>query len=190
MRYRAKISIAGGLMLLATSGCTTGLNASARSTPECPHLSPARSGPANASYLVEGDAITLADGWAAREAAPGSAERIETRLFGMPAWGDLDGDGDEDAAVILLQRTGGTGSFYYVAAAIRHGCAFSGTNAVRLGDRVAPQSIRVRNGFVIATYADRRAGEPMAAVPSVAKTKHFALQAGKLVETEPQTGGR
>lgn len=183
-----KLRITGWLALLAASGCTAGLNGITNH--DAPALVPAaQSGPANASYLIEGSAITLTRGKAERQAAPASAEKVETTLIGMPVPGDLDGDGDDDAAVILLHRTGGTGSFYYVAATIRQGDVFRGTNAIRLGDRVAPKSVQIRNGVLTAHYDDRRVGESMAVVPSIAQSKYITLQAGKLVEARPLAEG-
>lgn len=139
------------------------------------------SDPLNAAYLIEGQRIMLSDGKAERPVLPGSAEQFETRVFGSPERGDLDGDGDEDAALVLLHRTGGTGTFYYVAAAIQGPEGLFGTRAVLLGDRVAIQSIRIRNGMVLANYADRRATESMATAPGVGQTKYLTLRDGDLV---------
>lgn len=141
--------------------------------------------PLNATYLIEDDVITLAAGQAQHPVVPGSAERVETRVFGEPECGDLDGDGDEDAAVILLHRTGGSGTFYYIAAAIREQHGFIGTNAILLGDRIAPGSAHIINRMLIASYAERCGCEPMKAAPTLAKTRYFTLRAGKLVEENP-----
>jgi len=176
----ARVGFAGMLVLLV------GVSACANSPPAGdPSPGKRAPDPANATYSIEGDAVTLVNGEAAREAAPGAAEKIETRLFGPPAWGDLDGDGDEDAALILLHRRGGSGSFYYLAAAIRAGQGFSGSNAVFLGDRIAPHDVQVRNGVVMASYADRRAGEAMAVTPTLASSRYLSLQAGKLAAAAP-----
>ena len=137
--------------------------------------------PGNASYLIEDEVITLSAGRAAHPVVTGSAEQVETRVFGAPEWSDLDADGVEDAAVILVHRTGGSGTFLYIAAAMRAQEGFIGTNAVLLGDRIAPRSLQIRNGVLLASYADRQPGEPMSAAPTVAHTKYLTLQDGKLV---------
>lgn len=168
-------------MLLAVSGC--GHAASDQESVSTAGPDSAASGPADASYLIERAVIRLHAGRAAYPAAPGAAEMIETRLFGSPAWGDLDGDGEEDAAVLLWHRRGGSGGFYYVAAAIRRGEGVSGTNAILLGDRIAPQSIQIRNGVMAVNFADRRPEEAMTTAPSEEKTKYFTLRAGQLSET-------
>jgi hypothetical protein len=174
---------AGFLALLAVSGCGDG--ASLGEPAESPSEVATAKDPADATYRIEATAIRLRDGQASTPAAPGAAELAETRLFGPPTWGDLDGDGDEDAAVVLLHRTGGSGTFYYVAAALSQDEGFSGTNAIFLGDRIAPQSIQVRKGALVANFADRRPGEAMATAPTEARTKYLTLQSGRLVEAPP-----
>ena len=138
--------------------------------------------PLNATYEVDGQAIKLLDGRREVQAAPGSVTRITTFVFGRPVFGDLDGDGDDDAALFLVQQPGGSGTFYYVAAALKLKGAYQGTNAVFLGDRIAPQTLRISNGVIIADYADRREGEPMATSPSVGKSMYLTIRKGVLEE--------
>ena len=93
----------------------------------------------NASFHVEGQLITLADGVSEAPAAPGSAARVVTRYFGNEAAGDLNGDGLADAALVLTQTRGGSGTFYYAVAALATPDGYLGTTAVLLGDRIAPR---------------------------------------------------
>lgn len=65
----------------------------------------------NATYLIEGQFVTLVDGFFEIESAPGSATRITTSYFGNEAFGDLNGDGMEDVAFLLTQSSGGSGIF-------------------------------------------------------------------------------
>jgi len=141
--------------------------------------------PLHASYVVEGQDVRLVAGRGEVKAAPGSAMKIRTSVFGKPVYGDLNGDGVDDAALLLVQQAGGTGTFYYVAAALNVNGAYRGTNAVLLGDRVAPQNVAIRNGLVVANYADRRPEEPMSAAPSVGKSKYLILKDGALAAVEP-----
>ena len=138
--------------------------------------------PLNAAYIIEGEEVRLVQGRAKAEFAPGSATKIKTSVFGKPEYGDLDGDGDEDAALFLVQDPGGSGTFYYVAASLNKGAKYSGTNAVLVGDRIAPQTLKIRDGVIIADYNDRRPDEPMAAPPSVGKKKLLAIKDGRLEE--------
>ena len=56
------------------------------------------------------------------------------------AVGDLNGDGTPDVAFLLTQSPGGSGTFYYAVVALRTATGYTGTNAVLLGDRIAPQT--------------------------------------------------
>lgn len=141
--------------------------------------------PENASYTIESKAVQLTAGEASVEIVPGSASKAITQIFGIPTSGDLNGDGKMDAAVMLTQSSGGSGTFYYVAAAINTGESTLGTNAILLGDRVAPQTLEVRDGQIIANYAERKPGEPMTAQPSVGVSKYFTVQNGILLESAP-----
>ncbi|MCJ7593633.1 MAG: hypothetical protein MUO52_02535, partial [Desulfobacterales bacterium] len=144
--------------------------------------------PLNATYTVEGYEVRMVNGRHEVQAAPGSATKIRTWVFGEPVWGDLNGDGAEDAALFLVHAPGGSGTFYYVAVAFNTNGAYRGTNGVLLGDRIAPQDVSIRNGVVIANYADRRFEESMTTPPSVGKSQVLAMKEGRLGETEPPHG--
>ena len=138
--------------------------------------------PQNATYNVGGTPVALVNGNASTPAAPGSATQITTKIFTTTS-GDLNGDGKQDAAVILVQNPGGSGTFYYVAAAINGANGAQGTNAVLLGDRIAPDTLEIKNGQIIANYADRKPGDPMTAKPSVAVSKYLNVSGLILAES-------
>ncbi len=139
-------------------------------------------GPLNTTYEIGAESVALVDGRAETATAPGSASRMETRVFGQLVYGDLDGDGDEDAALLLVQDFGASGTFYYVAAAHKVSGAYAGTNAVLLGDRIAPQNVLIADGVVVANYAVREPQEPMTARPSLHVSKYLTLEKDALVE--------
>jgi hypothetical protein len=97
-------------------------------------------------------------------------------------YGDLNGDGQDDAIFFVYQETGGTGVFFYVAAAVNVRGSYIGTNAIFLGDRVAPQNINITKGKAAVNYAVRRDRDPMTESPSVGATKHVNIENGELVE--------
>jgi hypothetical protein len=122
------------------------------------------------------------------ETSPGAASKNMVQLFGEPVSGDLDQDGVPDAAVLLVQTTGGSGTFYYVAAALSRGGTFRGTEAVFIGDRIAPLQLAIRHGVVILDYADRLPGEAMATAPSAGRSKYLVVRKS-LLEVIPLADG-
>ncbi len=136
----------------------------------------------NATYTIEGKVISLVDGYSEIEVAPGSASKIVTRYFGNEAEGDLNGDGIPDVAFLLTQESNGSGTFYYVVAALKAASGYEGTNAMFLGDRIAPQTTEIRNGTIIVNYADRGEGEPMTARPSRGVSKYLHVENERLIE--------
>lgn len=136
--------------------------------------------PQNTSYTIDGSTFTLINGELEIDVVPGSASKIVTKIFDSIK-GDLNGDGKEDAALIITQNSGGTGTFFYATAAINTNTGTKGTNAILLGDRIAPQNIRITNGEIEVNYAVRKEGEPMTARPSVGVTKRFVVN-GEILE--------
>lgn len=137
----------------------------------------------DATYQIDGRNVTLKAGMVEVEAAPGSASKITTKVFGNEATGDLNGDGVRDTAFVLTKNSGGSGTFYYIAVALgRADGTSTGTNAILLGDRIAPQSTVVRDGVVEVAYAERKPGEPMTTAPSAGVSKRLRITDGKLVE--------
>lgn len=125
----------------------------------------------NAEYTIEGQRVRLVDGISETEAAPGSASKIITKYFGNEVATDLDGDGREDVAFLLTQDGGGTGTFYYVVAALNTERGYVGSEGLVLGDRIAPQTTEKGTGkIIIVNYADRKPGEPFSTSPSVGKS--------------------
>jgi hypothetical protein len=141
--------------------------------------------PQNATYLIDSKEVTLVNGVSEQEAAPGSATKIVTKYFGNAVDLDLNSDGLKDSGFLLTQDGGGSGTFFYVAAAINNSGTTKGTNAIFLGDRIAPQSTNVdpnNPAQFIANYLERKASDPMSAQPSVAVSRTFKLENGTLVE--------
>ncbi len=125
----------------------------------------------NASYIVDGTSVQLVNGMSEVEAAPGSASKVTTMYFGNEVEKDLDGDGTKDVVFLLTQNTGGSGTFFYVVAALNTPDGYKGSSAVLLGDHIAPQSTESGAGkSIIINYLDRTHTDPMTAQPSVGKS--------------------
>ncbi|MFA7248502.1 MAG: hypothetical protein WC273_02610 [Dehalococcoidia bacterium] len=141
------------------------------------------------TYEIAGRPVTLVNGLSEVAAAPGSASMVTTRYFGSEATGDLNGDGTPDVAFLLTQSTGGSGTFFYVVAAIKTAGGYVGTNGVLLGDRVAPQPTTIEGAVVTVNYAERRSGEPMTTPPSMGVSKYLQMENGRLVEVPASPAG-
>lgn len=148
--------------------------------------------PLDATYIIEGKSVTLAGGVSEVSAVPGSVLKVVTRYFGNDVKLDLNGDGREDTVFLLTQQTGGSGTFYYVAAALNTESGYVGSQTLLLGDRIAPQTTEIsrdpgHQNVIVVNYADRAPGEPMTARPSMGKSIWLKLdpktmQFGEVVE--------
>lgn len=125
--------------------------------------------PLTCSYVIDGETFTLTDGSTQHAITAGSASKTSVRIHGDPAFGDVDGDGDTDAVLVLVKDSGGSGTFYYVALAVKSGAGYRGTDTVLLGDRVAVQEYGIRNDRAGIRYAVRAPGEPFSAAASIDK---------------------
>lgn len=134
----------------------------------------------NTAYIIEGQKIQLKNGLA--EVAASGAGQTAYQYFGNEVSGDFNGDGTADKAFLLSVNTGGSGTFYYIVAALKTEQGFIGTNAVFLGDRIAPQTSEFKDGKIIVNFAERKSGELMSASPSVGVSKYFKVANGELVE--------
>jgi hypothetical protein len=112
----------------------------------------------------------------------GGASR-PTLVLQTQASGDLDQDGVADAAVLLVENSGGSGSFTYLAAVLNANGIPVNTSTILLGDRVKVQSIQVADNQIhlsILTHAPKDA----LCCPTQEAEMKFLLKAGQLVPLE------
>ncbi|MBL7970093.1 MAG: hypothetical protein JNL03_01125 [Prolixibacteraceae bacterium] len=139
--------------------------------------------PRNSTYFFENGPVTLIDGYEEKEIVPGAASRQVTQYSGNEIKADLNNDQIEDAVFVLTQSQGGSGTFFYVAAALGSAQGYQGTNVILLGDRISPLAVTVENGAITVSYLERKPEEPMTGKPSISVSKQLRLENGKLVET-------
>lgn len=141
--------------------------------------------PANATYEIGTESITLRNGRSEVPVAPGSAaKRLTVLLPELTAHGEVTGDGAVDTVAILVDQPGGTGSFYYLAVLPGPAAArWPSLGAALLGDRIKVERVSVADGVVTVDYLDRKPDEPMSAPPSVKMTRRFVAKGGVLVPT-------
>lgn len=129
----------------------------------------------SATYVIDGKSVQLAD-------LPAEAGVVRTRHFGNEVRTDLNADGREDVAFLITQEGGGSGTFFYVVAALNTERGYVGSSGFLLGDRIAPQTTEVstnpsHKGVIVVNFVDRAAGEPMTARPSIGKSVWLKLDA-------------
>lgn len=129
--------------------------------------------PLNITFTISGKKYILINGKSEKEITPGSAAKEIIMVFGQPAYGDFDGDGVKDAVMLITQNSGGSGTFFYAVEAINHNGTFLGTNALLLGDRIAPQNINITGSRAVVNFAERKPNEPFTTPPSVGKSVYI-----------------
>lgn len=139
--------------------------------------------PKNTSYDIEGDHVLLQNGeW--RSTPLSSSTNKIVKYFGNELRIDINADGKEDTVFLLTENSGGSGTFYYVVAALNSDGGYTGTNGVLLGDRIAPQTTEFKNAEIVVNYTDRNPGEPMTTRPSLGVSRYFKIENQTLVEVQ------
>jgi hypothetical protein len=106
---------------------------------------------------------------------------VEAVLLDPVAFGDLDGDGDADAAAPLSIWTGGSGVFVELVAMLAGRGGPEQAASVPLGDRVKVEALAIEGGRVRADILAHSEEDPMCC-PSLKVTKSYRLQGAALVE--------
>ena len=130
--------------------------------------------------------VTLKDGlWEGEPVQPGGTSRPRVSLGGdFHLLGDLDGDGADEAVVVLAQSAGGSGTFDYLAVMKRtdHGIANVATTA--LGDRVQLRAARIEHGKLVVSGV-RAGAEDARCCPGELVEWAWVLQGGTLIAAVP-----
>ncbi len=134
----------------------------------------------NATYLIDGQNITLKNGKAEIETSPGSASKNVFQYFGNQLKTDLNNDGLQDVVFLLTKQTGGSGTFFYVVAALNTKEGYIGSDGYFLGDRIAPQNINdsqnpKHKNVIVVNYAERAPNESFTTQPSIGKSAYLKL---------------
>lgn len=138
--------------------------------------------PSSATFYFEDGPVKLNGGRAKSEISADSPIEMETLLTDRSAFRDLNGDGKEDAAVILTQTGTGAGIFTYVAAFLSGPVNHRGSNAIFLGDRIDIREISIQGNKIKVSFMARSADESLAAEPTVLTEKTVFYRNGELHE--------
>jgi len=143
----------------------------------------------NATYSGIYDApVTLTDGvYEGKPFAEGDpAHPVVNYIEGTELYGDLNGDGVDDAVVFLLENSGGTANITYIAVQLNQGGQAVDAGAIRL-DEVQVKSMSLNNGQVDLEVLTNGPGDADCCGRYKAR-KSFGVQNGRLAETTTANG--
>jgi heat shock protein HslJ len=150
----------------------------------------------NATYTNEWPqegVAPLVDGAYEEEIMPGSASKITVMVVPEQyAFGDLNGDGADDAVAILASSGGGSGTFISLEALLNEGGVAQHVATAQLGDRAQVQSVDIVDATVVVAMVTHGPNDPMCC-PSLSVVDTYELQGDSLgqvsrVEQEPPVG--
>jgi heat shock protein HslJ len=110
-------------------------------------------------------------------------------MDGLVARGDLNGDGVDEAVVLLVENSGGTGSFFYVAVVADQGGQPVNIAMGTLGDRVQVKSMVVGQGLLHTEIITQGPVDAFCC-PTLRLRQTFNIQGDQLVETARQELGK
>ena len=130
----------------------------------------------------------LTDGKYQEEYQPGAATKLIIQLYPAYATGDVNGDGVDDAAVILVANPGGSGTFYHLAVVVNQGGTPKHVASQSLGDRIIVKSISIKSGEIVLNMTVHGPNDPLCC-PTLEVTRTYKLQEDTLVQLS-RTNGR
>lgn len=101
----------------------------------------------NLEYVVQ-NGMKLAELVDGKYESGTGAEYISVTMQDLFGIGDLNSDGRQDAAVILAENYGGTGTFVYLVPVFDSGGSLSASSGTFLGDRVMVNSLGIEAGTI------------------------------------------
>ena len=140
----------------------------------------------NAAYFSEWSRtgkVQLANGIYRETIVPGSATELVIRLGNVFAFGDLNNDGIDDTAAILITDGGGSGTFYDLVVITNCDGSPKHIATAQLGDRIRVQSLAIQSGNILLEMITHGPDDPMVS-PSLWVKKQYRLRENKLVQIE------
>jgi hypothetical protein len=139
----------------------------------------------NADYHSEWPADGVAelnDGQYEEEIVPGAASKLVIVVYpDMYAFGDLNGDGVDDAAVVLATSAGGSGTFITLEAVVNQQGTPKHVASAQLGDRARINSLMIESGKVTVNLVTHGPNDPMCC-PTQEASQEYKLQADALIQ--------
>ena len=126
--------------------------------------------------------VKLTDGEFISGNDPASTDYVSVHIGQQVAYGDLNGDGLQDAAIIIGENYGGTGDFVSVVAMFNQGGQPVFTASAGVDDRPIVNTLAIENGEILLDAIVHGPNDP-GCCPAQPVTESFRLWGGRLVLT-------
>jgi heat shock protein HslJ len=145
----------------------------------------------NAAYQgIYQEPIQLSDGkYEGKPFVEGGASRPTVDFVDLNAFGDLNGDGIDDAAVFLGENSGGSGVFVYLAAVLEQSGAPVNVATRLLGDRVQLKAVSIEDGNIVVSMITQGPDDPFCC-PTLEVKQSYELQGDQLVLVSTEEVGK
>jgi heat shock protein HslJ len=147
----------------------------------------------NATYSgIDENPVTLSNGrWQGEPYVEGGASAPSVGLVGdFLVTGDVDGDGSEEAIVLLWSSSGGSGIYDYIAVMGRDSKGeLVNLGTAPLGDRVKVISAEILDGQLIFNVVQAGPGDA-ACCPGQKVRRVFVFEVGRMMESSSKDIGR
>ncbi len=129
--------------------------------------------------------VQLTDGQY-QDGAPGSTDYVSVRVTDFIALGDLNDDGENEAAALVAEDYGGSGTFVFLAVYqyVNDGAQF--LTSIFLDDRPTINTLAIADGAIFVDAIIHRHDDPMCC-PSLATSRHYVLNGVNLILTDYST---
>ncbi len=104
---------------------------------------------------------------------------FSVQMLNVYSFGDLNGDGKDDAAIILAENDGGTGVFESLIAVINQGGTPHQESQKQLGDRVQMNTVDISSGVIHLNLVVQGPSDPLCC-PSLPQKQNYWLIGSKL----------
>lgn len=179
------------LVVASTTACGLGSAAGGAADSHPADTAPTVAELVSATYAgVFDEPVTLTGGrWEGSPFVEGGASRPSAGLVeDFVRTGDVDGDGREDAVVLLWESSGGSGTRTYLAAMGRAGGAVVNLGTALVGDRIQVKDGLVTDGLITLDLIQAGLGEA-ACCPTQKALASWRLTAGVLMPVESVVTG-
>jgi len=140
----------------------------------------------NATYqsgYAEDGTVTLSYGEYFSAISEGAASNLYVIMTNHTAFGDLDGDGEDEAALILVTSTGGSGGFVDLVVMDKQAGELLHLATAHLGDRVIINSLTVADGVIVVDMLTQGPEDGLCC-PTQRVVPRYQLQGSELILLE------